>query len=109
MEPHVEPRVPQESPPEATRLVPFDKARLLALSQEIAEEVERCLLEAEPTRALHARMKARVAEGASRQDLLSCLEVKLDLLREEDREADEDHLLDVMDALYGWCSPQWRI
>jgi hypothetical protein len=44
--------------------------------------------------------------GVSHDALYKELLALADRLRDEDREADEDRILDVMDCLVGWCGPQ---
>lgn len=38
--------------------------------------------------------------------VLGILEAFREHLREQDRESDEDAVMDVMDRLVGWCAPQ---
>lgn len=47
--------------------------------------------------------------GWGRDELLAALERFRGVLREAGRDDDEDIVLEVMDFLVGWCSPQMKV
>ena len=52
---------------------------------------------------------APLLPGIGREPLLGKFEEVRQQLRREDREADEDAVMDVLEFLTGWCSPHTRI
>jgi hypothetical protein len=63
----------------------------------------------QPEEALHAAIKRRLEAGCERAVMLAQMEAlraRADLAGDEER---EDHILGVMDAIVGWCSPGWRL
>jgi hypothetical protein len=62
-----------------------------------------------PLKALSDVARQRVAEGTERDDLIAELQEFLDVLYEEDREADADTVLEVMDFIVGYCAPGMQI
>lgn len=73
------------------------------------EAYERALLSEQPVLALRAVVEERLSAGHSRDILLGELERLAIELRRQDREADEDAVLDVTDFLSGWASPQMKL
>ena len=71
------------------------------------ERFETALHAHDPGAALRTAVLELAAEGIAKPDLYSRLENFLleRRLREEHSESDEDALLDVLDALSGWCHP----
>jgi len=71
------------------------------------ERFESALHSRDPGGALRTVVLDLAAEGVAKPDVYARLEKFLldRRLREEHSEADEDALLDVMDALAGWCHP----
>ncbi len=65
----------------------------------------------EPGRALRALVLELSAQGYTKANHYELLEkLLLDLRTREDcREADEDTVLDTMDALTGWCHPDVQL
>jgi hypothetical protein len=59
--------------------------------------------------ALYALTKSLVGEGHERQALVDEMERLREALHRENREDDEDVVLDVMDCLTGFCGPDMRI
>jgi len=55
--------------------------------------------------ALVAFVRELFADGFDEGQALGVLETARSRLRVEDREADEDEVMDVMDRLGGWCGP----
>ncbi len=49
------------------------------------------------------------AQGYDRTAITNKFEEMRQQLRREDRQTDEDAVLDAMDCLVGWCSPQWKL
>lgn len=63
-----------------------------------------------PTAQLSDAVRRLIREfGRSREDIMEELEEFRDILRDEDRDSDEDIVLEVMDFLVGWASPHVRI
>jgi hypothetical protein len=75
----------------------------------IDEAIERALRSAEPVFGLRAFAGDLLAQGMSREEVLSALEAVRRRLREGGRDADEDAVMDVMDFVVGWCSPHMRL
>ena len=48
-------------------------------------------------------------DGQTREAVLDLFEHARQQLRQANREAEEDAVMDVMDFLVGWCSPQMRL
>jgi hypothetical protein len=63
----------------------------------------------DPERTLADAVRGLVAQGMERDAVYEELERLRGTLRETGREAEDDLVLDVMDLLTGWCSPQARI
>ena len=65
----------------------------------------------QPAKAIKSLVQELASEGESKDEIYRLLESFLMHLRQEDnsKEVDEDMVLDVMDALTGWCSPQARL
>jgi hypothetical protein len=73
------------------------------------ERFETALRSAEPGRALRSLVNELAAEGQDKQDIYQLCERVMLRLREAGRGADEEVVLDVMDALDGWCHPGARL
>ena len=71
------------------------------------ERFETALHAHDPRAALRAVVLELTAEGTAKPEVYSRLEKFLieRRLREEHLESDEEALLDVLDALSGWCHP----
>lgn len=71
------------------------------------ERVETALRSAEPVRALRGLVQELAREGSTKAAIHGLLEKSLMQLRTRPdfRESDEDAVLDVLDALTGWCHP----
>ena len=71
------------------------------------EGLETALCSATPVQTLRARVEELVREGSTQAEIYAQLETLLEQLRTRPdfREANEDAVLDVMDALTGWCHP----
>ena len=65
----------------------------------------------EPARALRAAVEDLFRAGHSKEELYALLEGLVLRLRRQPlpREADEDLVLDTMDALTGWCHPSAQL
>jgi hypothetical protein len=57
-------------------------------------------------RALAVRLSA---QGQDRAAIIERFEETRQQLRQLDREADEDSLMDALDCLVGWCRPEMRL
>lgn len=70
---------------------------------------DRALISEDPLAALREFVAVRLQGGVSREAVLEELEGLRRELRRRHRERDEDVVLDVMDFVTGWSSPQVRI
>jgi hypothetical protein len=69
------------------------------------ERVERALRTDDPVMRLRDIAAEMIEQGLPRADVIARFEAVRQRLREQDREADEDAVMDVMDILDGWCGP----
>jgi hypothetical protein len=70
---------------------------------------EEALASTEPVARLREAVAKDLGAGTERDVVYRELDrLRLDL-RASGREADEDAVMDVMDFLVGWCSPQQRL
>lgn len=63
----------------------------------------------QPVQELRNAVQNLLHQGAARNDLLLHMEALRNQLQKDQREADEDAVLDVMDFLVGWCSPHMEL
>ena len=70
---------------------------------------ENALRSNEPLAALNSLILKLSAEGHKKAEILKIFENYAICLRKKDREPDEDLLMEVMDALVGWCHPSARL
>ena len=63
----------------------------------------------EPLAALSSLVLELSAEGHKKAEILKLFENYALCLRKNNRESDEDLLMEVMDALTGWCHPSARL
>lgn len=63
----------------------------------------------EPIWSLREAVQDLLTRGQMQEVVLAELENFQDMLQEEEREEDEDVVLEVMDFLTGWCSPHMTI
>jgi hypothetical protein len=75
----------------------------------VRDQLAQALCAEDPTTSLSNAVRLLVAQGQDRDSLYVELEKLRTLLEGSGREADEDVVLDVMDFLSGFCSPQVRI
>lgn len=75
----------------------------------LRDTYETALASDEARRALRAAVAQELERGADRERLLVTLERLADELAEQGREADENVVLDVMDALVGRTHPSVRL
>jgi hypothetical protein len=73
------------------------------------QRFEAALRSAEPGRAMRSLVTELAAEGQGKDEIYAACERVALRLREAGREADEELVLDVMDALEGWCHPDARL
>jgi flagellin-specific chaperone FliS len=71
----------------------------------IDQRIEQALRSSEAVQELRKLALHLFAEGQTRQAILEVFEHTRQQLRQANREADEDAVMDVMDCLVGWCSP----
>ena len=73
----------------------------------VEERVQGALRAAQPGNALRALVTDLAREGRSKAEIIESLEDFLVRHRTgaDYREKDEEALLDVLDALHGWCHP----
>src|SRR3954451_16165613 len=70
---------------------------------------EQALGSAEPVEQLRSLALRLRSEGYDQDRLISVFENARQELRSEDRESDEDAVMDVMDFIVGWCSPHMKL
>jgi len=75
----------------------------------VDELFEQALHAEEPVHELRSLALRLSSQGYDREALLGKYEEVRQQLRQEDREVDEDAVMDVLDFLTGWCSPHMRI
>ena len=73
--------------------------------------LESALRSSQPAQALRALALDLFREGRSKEEIYEYLEtfVVRQRTRADYRESDEEMILDVMDALTGWCHPEARL
>src|SRR4051812_33352867 len=69
---------------------------------------ESALQSPEPVSRLRSLAREMLSRGLDQALILERFEAARRGLREADRERDEEAVMDVMDCLVGWCSPQLR-
>lgn len=72
-------------------------------------DFHKALRSATPQKTLTVEIRRRLVDESARPMLVSVLQAFALELRQEGREADEEVVLDVLDGLTGFCSPQARI
>jgi hypothetical protein len=73
-------------------------------------EFEQALREPGPRMEhLLAKVKARLAKGDSKAEVLSALQSYRQELIDAQRDEDEDVVLEVMDFVVGWASPHMQL
>ena len=72
-------------------------------------DFEAALRSAKPTESLRDTVARLLDSGNDREVIQQSLEQFRLVLREADREAAEDVVLEVLDFLTGWCSPHQRL
>jgi hypothetical protein len=75
----------------------------------LEECFEEALLSTEPLRELRSLALSLSSQGQDKTAILAKFAEALQQLREANRESDENVVMDVMDCLAGWCSPEMRI
>lgn len=63
----------------------------------------------EPVNELHSLALRLLSEGYNKTAILAEFEKVRQQLRQANREADEDAVMEVMDFLVGWCSPHMKL
>lgn len=63
----------------------------------------------EPLLRLRDTVSTLLDQDWTRDELLAALETFRATLRAADRDADEDTVLEAMDFVTGWCSPQMKV
>jgi hypothetical protein len=63
----------------------------------------------QPLEAMRQLARDRLSQGSTRKEIREELEQLRVRLQAEDREADEDVVLDALDLVTGWCSPHMTI
>ncbi len=69
------------------------------------QRIQQALNSSEPVNELARFARRLLAEGQTREMVLGLFESARQQLRMEDRENQEDIVMDVMDFIVGWCSP----
>jgi hypothetical protein len=75
----------------------------------IDECFERALRSPDPVIQLRSLALHLSAQGQDRETIIERFEETRQQLRQADRETDEDVLMDVLDCLMGWCSPEMKL
>jgi hypothetical protein len=75
----------------------------------VQDSLEQALHSPEPVNELRALALRLFAEGQTKEAVVASFEAVRQRLREEQREADEDAVMDVMDFLVGWCAPHVKL
>jgi hypothetical protein len=75
----------------------------------IDQVIEQALRSDAPAPELRSLALRLSSEGHGRTALIEKFEGVRQELRQSDREADEDAVMDVLDFLTGWCSPHMRL
>ena len=75
----------------------------------IDECFEQALRSPDPVGRLRSLALHLSAQGQARAAIIERFEQTRQQLREFDREADEDALMDALDCLVGWCRPEMRL
>ena len=70
---------------------------------------EQALRSSEPVVQLRSLAMRLSSEGRDHGAILDLFEQARRQLREDDRESDEDAVMDVMDDLVGWCGPHMKL
>lgn len=73
------------------------------------ERFEKPLAAPEPGKALRSAIRQLAVEGHAKTEIHESLEQFLLHLREDRRGADEDLVLDTLDALSGWCHAEGEL
>ena len=82
---------------------------MMALQSELYEMLQDALGTEQPALSLRESIKSMLAEGTDRDVLSNELRDLSLKLREQDREPEEDVILDVLDFLTGWTSDHLKI
>jgi hypothetical protein len=72
-------------------------------------DLETALKSPQPLSVLRDLIQDRLSQGQRLQDVQDELERLRARLVAEQRDADEDVVLEALDLLVGWCSPHMRI
>lgn len=62
-----------------------------------------------PAQTLRRQVIDLLQQGHPREEIQTALESLVLSLREQDRSGDEETVLDLLDALTGWCHPSAKI
>ena len=73
------------------------------------ESIEQALRSAKPFEELRRLVMHRFAQGEDKEAVLKKFERARQVLREANRERDEDVVVDVMDCLVGWCGSHMKL
>lgn len=68
-------------------------------------ELEAALKHAQPYQQLRALVLALKSQGQNQRQVYDVFEKFRAQLREADREADEDFVMETMNDIIGWCAP----
>jgi hypothetical protein len=73
------------------------------------ERIEQAFQSSEPFQQLRSLVLKLLDEGHDRSSVVERFEEARQHFRKADRESEEDVVMDVLDCLVGWCSPQMRL
>jgi hypothetical protein len=71
--------------------------------------IEQALRSKDPVEELRSLAQRLITQGQDQPTILALFEQTRQRLRRENREADEDAVMDVMDFITGWCSPHMKL
>jgi hypothetical protein len=75
----------------------------------ITDEFNAALASGEGLEGLRSAVERELRSGVPREHVIAQLEALRSDLREDGRDADDDVVLEVLDFVTGWCSPQMRL
>jgi hypothetical protein len=76
---------------------------------DIDARIQSALMSSDPLAELRSLIKCLLSQGRTPEGVLKLFEEARQQLRSAGREADEDVVMDAMDFLTGWCSPQMKL
>jgi hypothetical protein len=81
----------------------------MGIEMDFEAELENALGSNTPLLTLRSFLQELLARGESRESLIEKLTKFREKLLLSGREKDDDLILELMDLLYGWCSPEMKL